>query len=118
VVYWDKTFKVKTEHINGKIYYEKGGIQYPIPHNAFVAFVRLRTGARIGVVSITSHGQFELNLRDEYQFNWKDDPIDLYYTVGDKTYHFNYKENGVAKPVDLNLLYNLVKNGESIVLTE
>jgi hypothetical protein len=120
VVYWDKTFKVDTEHIIGTIKYKKEGVQdpIPIPHNAFVAFVRQRTGARIGVVTITSDGNFELNLRDEYQFKWDDDPIDLYYTVGDKTYHFNYKENGVAKPVDLNLLYNLVKNGESIVLTE
>ena len=118
VVYWDKTFKVDTEHIKGKIYYEKDGTQHAIPHNAFVAFVRQRTGARIGVVTITSDGNFELNLRDEYQFNWKDDPIDLYYTVDGKTYHFNYTENGVAKAVDLDLLYDLVKNGESIVLTE
>lgn len=118
VVYWDKTFKVKTEHIIGTIKYKMGDEEKLIPHNAFVAFVRQRTGARIGVVTITSDGNFELNLRDEYQFNWTDDPIDLYYTVGDKTYHFNYTENGVAKPVDLNLLYNLVKKGESIVLTE
>lgn len=118
VVYWDKTFKVDTEHIKGKIYYEKDGTQHAIPHNAFVAFVRQRTGARIGVVTITSDGNFELNLRDEYQFNWQDDPIDLYYTVDGKTYHFNYTKNGVAKAVDLDLLYDLVKNGESIVLTE
>ena len=118
VVYWDKTFKVDTEHIKGKIYYEKDGTQHAIPHNAFVAFVRQRTGARIGVVTITSDGNFELNLRDEYQFNWQDDPIDLYYTVGDKTYHFNYTENGVAKAVDLDLLYNLVEESIPIVLTE
>ena len=119
VVYWDKTFKVDTEHIKGKIYYEKDGTQYPIPHNDFVAFVRLRTGARIGVVSVTDNGKFELNLRDEYQFAWEDDPIDLYYTDSDGvTYSFNYMENGVAKSVDLNLLYNLVARGEPIVLTE
>lgn len=119
VVYWDKTFKVDTEHIKGKIYYEKDGTQYPIPYNDFVAFVRLRTGARIGVVTITEDGQFELNLRDEYQFAWEDDPIDLYYTDSDGvTYSFNYMENGVAKSVDLNLLYNLVARGEPIVLTK
>ncbi|MBQ5370307.1 MAG: hypothetical protein IIU50_01995, partial [Bacteroidaceae bacterium] len=41
VVYWEKQFKVDTEHIKGDIYYEKGGQRYPIPHNAFIAFVRL-----------------------------------------------------------------------------
>ena len=119
VVYWDKTFKVRTEHITGAIYYEKEGTRHPIPHNDFVAFVRLRTGARIGVVTITEDGQFELNLRDEYQFDWEDDPIDLYYTDGDGvTYNFNYTENGSAKPVDLDLLYTLAANKEPIVLTK
>ena len=121
VVYWDKTFKVKTEHIIGTIKYKKEGVQdpIPIPHNAFVAFVRQSTGARIGVVTITSDGNFELNLRDEYQFNWTDDPIDLYYTDSyGKTYNFNYKDdNGVAKTVDLKLLYTLTKDQTPIVLT-
>ena len=118
VVYWDKTFKVDTKHITGNIYYvKKDGTQAPIPQNAFVAFVRLRTGARIGVMSITEEGQFELNLREEYQFNWEDDPIDMYYTVDGITYNFNYEENGVAKSIDLNLLYELVNNNTNIVLT-
>ena len=120
VVYWDKTFKVKTEHIIGTIKYKKEGVQDPIaiPHNAFVAFVRQSTGARIGVVTITSDGNFELNLRDEYQFNWTDDPIDLYYTDGDGvTYNFNYTDGGEAKSVDLNTLYNLTKSDTPIVLT-
>ncbi len=119
VVYWDKTFKVRTEHIMGNIYYEKDGTQHPIPHNAFVAFVRHRTGARIGVMAIIADGKFELNLRDEYQFNWDDDPIDLYYTDAEGvTYSFNYTESGVAKSVDLDLLYTLVANKEPIVLTK
>lgn len=112
VVYWDKTFKVNTENIKGEIYYIKDGERHPIPHNAFVAFVRQRTGARIGVVTITSDGNFELNLRDEYQFNWTDDPIDLYYTDGEGvTYH-------LTNTVDLNHLYTLATNGTPIVLTK
>ena len=110
-------FKVDTEHIMGRIYYKKDDTQKPIPHNAFVAFVRKRTGARIGVVSITADGQFELNLREEYQFNWEDDPIDLYYTVDGTTYNFNYPENNVPKSVDLNTLYNLATSDTPIVLT-
>ena len=119
VVFWEKRFSVDTENLKGKIYYQKDGRQYPMPKDAFVAFVRLRTGARIGVVTITQDGEFELNLRDEYQFTWEDDSIDFYYTDSDgKVYTFNYTENGVAKEVDLNLLYNLIKKDKPIVLTE
>mgnify|MGYP003290810545 CR=1 FL=1 len=118
IVFWDKTFNVDTEHIKGEILYEKDGTRRAIPKDAFVAFVRLRTGARIGVVTITEDGRFELNLRDEYQFAWKDDSIDFYYTDANGTvYNFNYKEDGVEKPVDLNLLYTLTEQNTPIVLT-
>jgi hypothetical protein len=120
VVFWDKTFEVKTEHMMGKIYYEKAGVQYPVPHDAFVAFVRLRTGARIGVVTLTTDGEFELNLRDEYNFGWKDDPIDFYYKdkTDGKVYNLNYKEGGEKKTVDLDKLYTLLEGKTHIVLTE
>jgi hypothetical protein len=119
VVYWDKTFKVHTEHMTGSIYYQKGEAQYPVPHDAFVAFVRMRTGARIGVVTLTENGKFELNLRDEYRFEWNDDPIDFYYTdkSDGKVYNLNYTENGVEKAMDLNKLYSLLKENQPIVLT-
>lgn len=119
IVFWDKTFNVETEHIMGEIYYQdSNGVQHPMPHNAFVAFVRLRTGARIGVVTIDEDGKFELNLREEYTYSWDDDPIDFYYTDSDGVvYNFNYMENGVAKSVDLELLYTLAEKEERIVLT-
>ena len=118
VVFWDKTFEVKTEHMKGTLKYQKDGQVLDITHDAFVAFVRLRTGARIGVVTLTENGQFELNLRDEYRFEWDDDPIDFYYTDKDgKVYNFNYTDNGVKKSVDLELLYTLLQNNEQIVLT-
>lgn len=118
VVFWDKTFEVKTEHMKGTLKYQKDGQVLAIPHDAFVAFVRMRTGARIGVVTLTENGQFELNLRDEYRFEWGDDPIDFYYTDKDgKVYNFNYTDNGVKKSVDLELLYSLLQNNEQIVLT-
>ena len=120
VVFWDKTFEVKTEHMMGKIYYEKAGVQYPVPHDAFVAFVRLRTGARIGVVTLTTDGEFELNLRDEYNFGWEDDPIDFYYKdkTDGKVYNLNYTEGGEKKTVDLDKLYTLLESDTPIVLTE
>ena len=118
VVYWEKRFSVDTKHITGNLYYEKDGRQVPMPKDAFVAFVRLRTGARIGVVTIKADGQFELNLRDEYQFAWEDDSVDFYYTDSEGVvYNFNYTENGVAKSVDLALLYDLIEQGKPIVLT-
>ena len=120
VVFWDKTFEVKTEHMMGQIYYEKDGKEYPVPHDAFVAFVRLKTGARIGVVTLTTDGKFELNLRDEYRFEWEDDPIDFYYK--DKTdgtvYNLNDTEGGEKKSVDLAKLYTLLESNMPIVLTE
>ena len=126
VVFWDKTFKVKTEHLKGILKYkdEKGNVNY-VPDDAFVAFVRLKTNARIGVVTLNKAageaGWFDLNLRDEYRFGWDDDPIDFYYKNKEtgKVYNFNYTENEVKKSVDLNLLYTILtsKNPE-IILTE
>ena len=127
VVFWDKTFKVKTEHLKGVLMYKKAdGTELPVPDDAFVAFVRLRTNARIGVVTLNEStggpGDFELNLRDEYRFGWEDDPIDFYYKNKDtgKVYNFNYTDaEGKPQSVDLNLLYTILtsKNPE-IILTE
>ena len=122
IVFWDKTFNVETSHIEGEIYYENEQGQFPVPHNAFVAFVRLRTGARIGVATIYEDGMFELNLREEYTYNWKDDPIDFYYTVQDAegnniTYNLNYTVDGAARTVDLETMYQWTVNKQRIVLT-
>lgn len=120
IVFWDKKFKVQTEHMKGTLKYLKAGQELDVPQDAFVAFVRLRTGARIGVLTLTADGQFDLNLRDEYRFEWNDDPIDIYYTdkTDGKVYNLNYTEGGVKKSVDLNLLYSLLESNTPIVLTE
>lgn len=125
VVFWDKTFRAKTQHMKGILMYQDGESEpVPVPDDAFVAFVRLRTNARIGVVTLNPDtggpGEFELNLRDEYRFGWEDDPIDFYYKNKDtgKVYNFNHTENGVKKSVDLNLLYTLLEAGTPITLTE
>ena len=126
VVFWDKTFKVKTEHMKGKLFYQKNGetTSQPVPDNSFVAFVRKKTNARIGVVTLNKAtggaSEFELNLRDEYTFGWNDDPIDFYFTdIDGKVYNYNYTDaEGKPQSVDLNLLYTLLENQTSIVLTE
>ena len=129
VVFWDKTFKVKTEHLKGILKYQykdqDGQIKTdPVPDDAFVAFVRLKTNARIGVVTLNKAagdaGWFDLNLRDEYRFDWKDDPIDFYYKekVSGKVYNFN-DTDADGKPISLEQLYTILtsKNPE-IILTE
>ena len=126
VVYWDKTFEVKTEHLKGKLLYQKKGEEAkPVPDDAFVAFVRLRTNARIGVVTLNKAadeaGWFDLNLRDEYRFEWKDDPIDFYYKekVSGKVYNFN-DTDADGKPISLEQLYTILTSSETpeITLTE
>ena len=126
VVFWDKTFRVKTQHMKGILMYkdDKGDVHY-VPDDAFVAFVRLSTNARIGVVTLNKAageaGWFDLNLRDEYRFKWNDDPIDFYYKNKEtgKVYNFNYIENGEKKTVDLNKLYELLQAKDPvIILTE
>ena len=125
VVFWDKTFKVRTQHLKGILKYkdEKGNVNY-VPDDAFVAFVRLRTNARIGVVTLNEStggpGDFELNLRDEYRFEWKDDPIDFYYKekVSGKVYNFN-KTDADGKPISLEQLYTILTSDKpEIILTE
>lgn len=108
VVFWDKTFKVKTKHIKGDILYNKAGINYDIPKDSFVAFVRHLTGARIGIMTIYEDGKYELNLRHEYNFDWNGDPIELFYIQDDKTYTVQIE--------DLAELYRMANNNETIIL--
>lgn len=123
IVFWDKTFNVETSHIKGKIYYKNEHGEFPVPHNSFVAFVRLRTGARIGVATIYEDGKFELNLREEYTYTWTDDPIDFYYTIDDgkggrTTYNLNYEVGGERKSVSLDMIYQWAEDDIPIVLTK
>ena len=124
VVFWDKTFEVKTQHMAGQLLYKKEGqTAVPVPDDAFVAFVRLRTNARIGVVTLNTStgelGYFDLNLRDEYTFAWKDDPVDFYFTDDDGTvYNFDKAANGINNSLDLDTLYELLEQKKPIILTE
>ncbi|MBQ5688594.1 MAG: hypothetical protein IIV21_01390, partial [Bacteroidales bacterium] len=109
VIFWDKTFKVKTQHIEGNIKYKtSNGDLLNVPKDAFVAFVRHYTGARIGVMTIHDNGRYELNLRHEYKFDWEGDPIELFYTVGNVTYSTQIE--------DLATLFQMSKDNETIIL--
>lgn len=59
-----------------------------VPRNAFVSFERVSNGTRIGSMTITADGEYELRLRKEYAFNWYTDPIGVYYRDGEgNTWH-------------------------------
>ena len=103
----------------GRIAYKRNGQLIPVPRDAFIAFVRMRTGARIGVVTIQQDGIFELNLREEYRFEWKDDPIDFYYKDPDgNVYSWVYEVDGEQVDTDLDFLYEIIEKDEMIVLTK
>ena len=92
VVYYSKTFRVSNKSITGKLQYRNAdGMVQDIPKDAFVSFERTRNGSRIGSVSVTADGQYELRLRKEYEFNWYTDEVELHYTGdGGMVYHATY----------------------------
>ena len=87
VVFFDKTFRIVNQVISGTIQYEENGVNQPIPVRSFVSFERKLDGSRIGSMTITADGKYELRLRKEYRFNWDADEIELHYTHEGKVYH-------------------------------
>ena len=73
VVFYKKTFKVKTEKISGDITYGTNGTETAVPALSFVSFARKYNGTRVGSLTITEDGMFSLNLRSEYEFTWEED---------------------------------------------
>lgn len=90
VVFFDKTFKVSNTPISGTLKYGTNGQN--VPRSAFVSFERTRNGSRIGAVTVTADGQYELRLRKEYTFNWYTDEVEFHYEGTDGTmYHKTYQ---------------------------
>lgn len=113
VVFHTKTFNVKTSPITGTIKY--GSSLTNVPKDAFVAFVRTATNSRIGVMTITSDGNYSLNLRSEYVFEWTD-AIELdYKDANGVVYECNTISNGSENiPLTLQSLFQY----KNVVLTE
>ena len=81
VSYYTKTFKIQNQSITGTLQYRKEGHTVePIPAGAFVPFEVEPTYNRIGAVSITEGGKFELRLRSEYRYDWNTDNVKLQFT--------------------------------------
>lgn len=90
VVFFDKTFKVSNTPISGTLKYGTNGQN--VPRSAFVSFERTRNGSRIGAVTVTADGLYELRLRKEYTFNWYTDEVEFHYEATDGTmYHKTYQ---------------------------
>lgn len=88
VVFFDKTFKVSNTPISGTLKYGTNGLN--VPRSAFVSFERTRNGSRIGSVTVTADGRYELRLRKEYTFNWYTDEVEFHYEIDGKVYHKIY----------------------------
>lgn len=88
VVYYTKTFRVTNSSISGALQYrDDSGTLHPVPAGAFVAFERVSNNSRIGSVTVTADGRYELRLRKEYAFNWYSDKVQFHYELGGKVYH-------------------------------
>lgn len=108
VVFYDKTFKVQNQLLTGKIQYNDGGNLIDIPAGSFVPFEVLPTYNRIGAVDVNESGNFELQLRSEYRYNWTVDDVKFQFNSGGKVYEKSFG--------DLAELYEHLKNGGTIVL--
>lgn len=88
VVFYSKTFRVTNSSITGKLKYkDDNGAEQVVPAGAFVAFERVSNNSRIGAVTVTADGQYELRLRKEYAFNWYTDQVQFHYELNGKVYH-------------------------------
>lgn len=90
VVFYQKRFRVHNSSMTGTIQYRKGGEVIDIPAGSFVPFEVEPTYNRIGTVSITDGGQFELRLRSEYRYDWMTDRVKFQYVEGGVTYEASF----------------------------
>ena len=87
VVFYSKTFRVTNSSITGTLKYHDDSGEHLVPAGAFVAFERVSNNSRIGSVTVTADGRYELRLRKEYAFNWYTDQVQFHYELNGKVYH-------------------------------
>ena len=87
VVFYSKTFRVTNSSISGALKYRDDSGEHLVPAGAFVAFERVSNNSRIGSVTVTADGRYELRLRKEYAFNWHTDQVQFHYELNGKVYH-------------------------------
>ncbi len=114
IVFYDKTFRVTNESIKGRIVYEVENpdgstTQTPVPDDLFVAFERVTNSNRIGSVTMTGEGEFELRLRKEYPLQWSGYAVAFHFEHNGHLHHAQY-----ATLADM--YEAIIKNGEPVVL--
>lgn len=87
VVFYSKTFRVTNSSITGTLKYKDDTGTHDVPAGAFVAFERVSNNSRIGSVTVTTDGRYELRLRKEYAFNWYTDQVRFHYELNGTIYH-------------------------------
>jgi len=106
VVYYTKTFRVTNTSITGNVKYgDTSSSLADVPVRSFVPMERTKDNTRIGSMTITADGRYELRLRAEYDFNWYTDEISFEFSNGGK--HYSQTINSLADlfdSPDLNLL--------------
>lgn len=106
VVYYSKTFKLTNTSITGSIKYgDDSSSAVSVPVRSFVPMERVKDNTRIGSMTVTEDGKYELRLRAEYDFNWYQDEI-----------KFEFNSNGVHYSATVNSLEDLFKSTD-LVLT-
>ncbi len=118
VVFYAKTFRVTNESIKGNIRVEMqqadGTMENEtVKQNEFVAFERVSNGNRIGAVTITADGKFELRLRKEYPLNWYGYEVAFHYEhqTADGKHHLHH-----ATYPSLAEMYEALQRGETVIL--
>ena len=80
VVFYQKTFRIQNISIVGKLAYRSTSGVVEVPAGSFVPFEMLPTYNRIGTVTVSASGQFELRLRSEYKYDWTTDDVKFQFT--------------------------------------
>lgn len=95
VVFHEKVFKLTNKSVSGSIRYgESASSLAAVPARSFVPMERTYDNTRIGSVTVTSAGTYELRLRAEYEFDWNTDEIMFEFTAGGK--HYSAKVSSLA----------------------
>ena len=109
VVFYEKTFKLTNKSITGSIRYgESASSLAAVPARSFIPMERTYDNTRIGSVTVTADGTYELRLRMEYDFDWNTDEV-----------MFEFNNDGKHYSVKVNSLATLVANPDlALVLSE
>jgi hypothetical protein len=90
VVFYQKRFRIQNSSITGTLQYRKDGQLRNIPAGSFVPFEMESTYNRIGTVTVSDGGQFELRLRSEYRYDWMTDRVNFQYVEDGVTYEKSF----------------------------